>query len=85
MPVTTKFLPVLPTDQSKNRDKHGILIPGSNQTRMAVFGNCIRSEGIVKTKQSVYNAQIAETIANLFGEKFVHPRTYSNSLLQPLQ
>jgi hypothetical protein len=52
---------------------------------MAVFGNCIRPESIVKTKQSVYNAQIAETIANLFGEKFVHPRTYSNSLLQPLQ
>jgi hypothetical protein len=71
--------------KERNWDKHGMLVKGSNQTWMAVIGNCIKPNGELKEKRTVYNAQIAETIANLMGETFIQNKKYSTNLTNLLQ
>ncbi len=54
--------------------KHGILTSGSGEIWFAVIGPGIAPEGEIKTASLIYEKQIASTIANLLGEKFVSSR-----------
>jgi hypothetical protein len=72
-------------NKDKNWDKHGVFIGGSNQTWMAVIGNCINPKGELKNKSITYNAQIAETIANLMGDSFIDNKKYGSSLVSQLK
>ncbi len=80
-----KTIMIITTDhgrgsKKKNWDKHGILIPGSQQTWMAVLGCCITPSGEATTKNKIYNAQIAQTIADLYGTKFISNNTVAKSM-----
>jgi hypothetical protein len=84
-----KTIMIITTDhgrgsKKKNWDKHGILISGSQQTWMAVLGCCITPSGEVTTKNKIYNAQIAQTIADLFGAKFISNNTVAKSVINLL-
>jgi len=59
----------------KEWTSHGKKIAGADQTWMAFFGNSIRALGEVKEKAQFYQAQIAQTIAQLLGYTFsaAHP------------
>ena len=50
---------------------HGTFIKGSSQTWLAIMGPGIEPLGEVKDKEQLYQAQIAQTIANLVGQKFI--------------
>jgi hypothetical protein len=80
-----KTIMIITTDHgrgstSKNWDKHGILIPNSQQTWMAVLGCCITPSGEMTKKNKIYNAQLAQTIADLFGKKFTSNNTIAKSV-----
>ena len=49
---------------------HGTFIKGSAQTWLAMIGAGIEPLGEIKEDQQFYQQQIAETIAELVGEKF---------------
>jgi hypothetical protein len=59
----------------KEWTSHGKKIAGADQTWMALYGNSVPSLGEVKVKEQFYQAQIAQTIAQLLGYKFsaAHP------------
>ena len=54
----------------KNWASHSTFIRGSSQTWLAMIGPTIESLGEVKQNMQLYQAQIAQTIAELMGEKF---------------
>lgn len=54
----------------KNWSSHSTFIRGSTQTWLAMIGPSIEPLGEVKQNMQLYQAQIAQTIAELMGEKF---------------
>ena len=50
---------------------HGTFIKGSSQTWLAIMGPGIEPLGEMKDKEQFYQAQIAQTIASLLGQKFI--------------
>jgi len=54
----------------KNWISHGKDIPGSKQTWVAILGPDTPPTGMVKTKDTIYQKQLAQTIAGLLGFDF---------------
>lgn len=56
--------------KSNNWSGHGFFINGSSQAWFSLIGPGIEPLGEMKEKKQIYLKQMAETIANLVGEKF---------------
>ncbi len=63
---------------------HGSLIGGSSEVWLAVIGPGIEAMGEVKDKQQLYLQQLAQTIANLFGESFEPGQPVADAISLPL-
>jgi hypothetical protein len=66
---------IITTDHGRGRKKntwssHGLLTGGSSEVWLAVAGPGISPLGEMKEKQQLFLKQVAQTIANLFGEEF---------------
>jgi hypothetical protein len=59
----------------KEWTSHGKKIAGADETWMAFLGQGVSARGEVKDVQQLYQAQLAQTIADFFGYHFVstHP------------
>jgi hypothetical protein len=67
---------IITTDHGRGSKKskwssHGEFIKGSSQTWLAVIGPGIKPLGEIKNDQQLYQQQLAQTIAQLLGEKFI--------------
>lgn len=69
--------------RSKRWSDHGAFIKGSSQTWFALIGPDIKPLGEIKQEEQLYQAQLAETIANLVGQKFITDQLVGSSI--PLQ
>lgn len=78
---------VITTDHGRgskrNRwDQHGFWVKGSGEVWMAMLGAGIASEGEIKTKERLYQKQIASTVSLLLNEKFEAP---DHTVAEPLK
>ena len=79
----TTFLITTDHGRGKNPDtwfKHGILTKGSGETWFAIIGPGISGEGEMTNKTQYYQKQMASTIANILGEKFLSPNKQSATI-----
>ena len=56
--------------KSSQWKSHGPLIKGSSQTWLALLGKNVTPLGEIKTKNQLYQKQLAQTIASFLGEEF---------------
>ncbi len=62
---------------------HDFLTKGSGQTWLALLGRGIIPQGEMKSAGQIYQNQIAATIAQLLGVKFISKRTVGREILLP--
>ena len=66
--------------RASNWTAHGEFISGSSQTWFAVIGPGIKSAGEIKNNEQHYLQQIAQTVAQMLGEEFIHTAAVPVSL-----
>ncbi len=76
---------IIITDHGRGRKKskwtsHGFFTGGSSEVWLAVAGPGIEPLGEMKENQQLYLQQVAQTIANLLGEKFEAGQAVGNAL-----
>ncbi len=80
---------VITTDHGRGRkynwNKHGFWIKGSGETWLAMMGPSVKSAGEIKTKQQLYQKQIAATVAGLLGKSFHAPHPVARGLVIPTE
>lgn len=81
----TVFLITTDHGRGSKRNKwsqHGFWVKGSGEAWMAMIGAGIASEGEIKTKERLYQKQIASTVSLLLNEKFEAP---DHTVAEPLK
>lgn len=76
---------IITTDHGRGRKKskwtsHGSFTGGSSEVWLAVAGPGIEPIGEMKENQQLYLQQVAQTIANLLGEKFEPGQTVADAM-----